>query len=70
MIENFTKIFINAIIRWFFFIIIFGCVWFFMTLIAYIVNDLTGITVYDFCCWFLGMITFAFLDSLKGKNND
>jgi hypothetical protein len=67
MIENFTKIFINAIIRWFFFIVIFGCVWFFMTLIAYIVNDLTGITVDDFCCWLLGMITFAFLDSLKGK---
>jgi hypothetical protein len=38
-----------------------------MTLIAYIVNDLTGITVDDFCCWLLGMITFAFLDSLKGK---
>lgn len=70
MIEKFTKIFINAIIRWFFFILIFCFIWFFMTLTAYIVNDLTEITVDVFCNWILGMITFAFLNSLKGDNND
>ena len=64
------KDFLHALIRFCLVVIIFCCVWFFMSLTAYIVNEFIGFDIDRYCCLMCGMLFHAFIDSLKGKQND
>lgn len=70
MIEKYTKIFINALIRWLLLTMVFCLIWWLIATTLYIINELTGLKVDNFVCWLCGMFTLSFLDSLKGKEND
>lgn len=70
--SKFTKEFINAVIRWFVFILVSTIIFIILSLVFGFIQGLFGLDVKGLLYWFLGLTTAELLDRIQkiGERTD